>query len=132
MKNLAKLILIAGIGLGSLSALNGQEVPKENPVPELKYETDEYKFIPKDSFAVPVRCGILIGVWYDKECKSPEDYQKKYDEYKGILPEDQIFIDINDDGILDMSVKEFSNWCTYTKNKELEKEAEQDLKKNST
>jgi hypothetical protein len=133
MKTLAKLILAAGIGLGSLSVLNCQDIPKENPVTELRYETDGYKYIPRNSTIIMVSSlteyGVLVGIWYDKECKSVDDYQKKYQEYKGTIPPEKIFIDLNGDGIVDMSAKEVLEWCVYEKKLEKEKEAEQELEK---
>ena len=82
LKNLAKFLLITGIGLGSLS-LSAQEF-------KLPHETDPYKFIPKGAgfelVLIDTGHGFLSwGKWYNKNYKA-KDYQDKLKKSGGQSP----------------------------------------------
>jgi hypothetical protein len=119
MKNLAKLFLIAGIGLGSLS-LSAQDF-------KVPHETDENKFIPPYAAIEEVMVnagpyGILKGIWYDKDCKSGKDYYKKWVEDDGKVSADEIFLDVDGDGIPDLSFEQLIKlYKDYLQEQELEK-----------
>jgi hypothetical protein len=132
LKNLAKLFLIAGIGLSSLSIFNCQKIPeikesaKKNSVSGIRCEIDPYKFIPKgagfESVTIDTEHGLMEGAWYNKTYRTPEDYQNKLKEYKGKIPSDEVFLDINGDGILDLSAEEFDKlYNQYIEVQKLEK-----------
>jgi hypothetical protein len=107
LKSLAKFLLITGIGLSSLS-LSAQES-------RLPHETDPYKFVPKGASAeivtVDTGHGIMNGVWYNKTYKTAKDYQNRLKELGGLIPSDEIFLDIDGDGILDLSNKDLDRLC---------------------
>ena len=66
---------------------------------EMKYETDKFKYIPKGT---PIKMYDLNGnekyelYWWDKNKNEAID-------------EGELFIDLNEDGIPDLSYKEFLN-----------------------
>jgi hypothetical protein len=90
-------------------------------------ETDEYKFIPKGSavmmtYIYTEEYGPLRGLWYDKDCKTKEDYEKRFEENNNSIPRDEFFLDFNYDGILDSSLKDLDDLVIiYWENKKLEK-----------
>ena len=116
MKNLVKLFLITSIGFGSLSILNCHKIPeikesvKRDSVSGIRCEIDPYKFIPRkasvEMVTIDTGYGLMKGVWYNKKYKTPEDYQDRLKELGGTIPSDEIFLDINGDGIPDLSAKE--------------------------
>jgi hypothetical protein len=103
MKNLAKLALIAGLSLSSFS-LHSEEF-------KFPTETNRYKFIPSDDAPViwfkynTKEFGNLLAIWYCPECKSLDDYEKRFKEKKGEIS-DEIYVDINQDGIVDDSLSD--------------------------
>ena len=107
MKNLVKLFLIAGIGLSSLG-LSAQDF-------KVPHETDPYKFVPKGKSAEIVTIdtghGIMEGVWYNKTYKTAKDYQNRLKELGGAIPSDEVFLDIDGDGIPDLSAKDLDRLC---------------------
>jgi hypothetical protein len=117
MKTLAKLFLITGIGLSSLS-LSAQNF-------KVPHETDPYKFVPKGALTEELKVkgfGDLIGTWYDKDCKTEEDYFKKWVESNGIISINKIFLDFDGDGILDSSIKGVVDlYFDYLEEQELKK-----------
>jgi hypothetical protein len=132
LKNLAKLFLVAGIGLSSLSIFNCQKIPeikesaKRDSASGIRCEIDPYKFIPRKSpveiVTIDTGHGLMGGVWYNKTYKTPKDYQNKLKEYKGKIPSDEVFLDINKDGILDLSAEEFDRlYNQYLEVQKLEK-----------
>jgi hypothetical protein len=105
LKNLAKFLLIAGIGFGSLN-LSAQEF-------KLPHETDPYKFIPKGAgfelVLIDTGHGFLSwGRWYNKDYKA-KDYQDKLKESNGVIPSGELFLDLDGDGIPDLSAKDLDN-----------------------
>jgi hypothetical protein len=116
MKTLAKLFLITGIGLSSLS-LSAQDF-------KVPHETDPYKFIPEGALVEPIKVKEfnLMGIWYDKDCKSLNDYKQKWKENKGKVSGDKIFLDFDEDGILDLSLQgAVELYINYLEKQELEK-----------
>jgi hypothetical protein len=118
LKTLAKLFLVAGIGLGSLS-LSAQDF-------KLPHETDAYKFIPKGAGFELVLIDTGYGFfswahWYHKGYTA-KDYQDKKKELKGKIPGDEIFLDLDRDGIPDLSAKELDDlYSQYLAKQELER-----------
>jgi len=121
MKTLAKLILIAGIGLSSLG-LSAQDF-------KVPHEIDGNKFIPEGAMVIKnilintnTPYGIIEGVWYNKDCKSLDDYKKRWLEEGGIVSGKELFLDMDGDGIPDLSAEELSNrYDDFLQEKELEK-----------
>lgn len=118
LKTLAKLVLIAGIGLGSLN-LSAQDF-------KFPHETDKYKFIPKGaritSVTVGTAYGIFEGIWYNKDCKNKEEYNKKFEEDDEMIPPDEIFLDMDGDKIPDLSLQQLDDlYIQYLEEQELEK-----------
>ena len=115
MKMLKTLILLAG--LAGASSVYSQEIPPsfktEKPeVLELSIplrENNSYLCVPKGAFTRKVydynsRIGVVNGVWYNKNCKTDDDYNKILKERAGRIPEAELFLDGNNDGIPDISV----------------------------
>ena len=119
MKTLAKLILIAGIGLSSLG-LSAQDF-------KFPHETNMFKFFspetgPFEEVVVNTPNGLRSGLWYNKDCKSDKDYQKKFEENGKAFPHDEVYVDMDEDGILDGRLDELEKlYNDYIEEKELEK-----------
>jgi hypothetical protein len=116
---ISKLALIALLGLGSLK-LSSQDF-------QYPKETDPYKFVPKNAvkleFHVNTRTfGPLVGVWYNPQYKYVEDYlaaESEYEEKNEEIPREELYVDIDRDGILDVSISELQAlYSKYLKMKE--------------
>jgi hypothetical protein len=117
VKTLTKLMLIAGLGVSTFK-LSCQEF-------KLPHETDPFKFIPMyaqiEIVVVKTNYGIKSGIWYDKNCTSKEDYERKFKEGDGKIEKNDIFLDVDNDGIVDLSLKELDNLVNqYVQKKKLE------------
>jgi hypothetical protein len=102
MRTLTKLALAALLGLSTFK-LSSQDF-------NLPEETDPYKFIPEwaPRLIVHSRNNInLRAVWYNPEFQIPDEYRIRLAELNGKIPWDELYIDINEDGILDMPLDEF-------------------------
>jgi hypothetical protein len=125
MKTLAKLILITGIGLSSLSYSYSQETSQGNEIPSIKTETNSNKYIPEWAKNVKERpfdtgYGLVIAYWWDKN--------------KDGKPErDEMFFDINGDGIIDMDFPEIKAYISsrwgWKKGNELDDSEVEDIKR---
>jgi hypothetical protein len=102
LKTLTKLALVSLLGLGSLrlSSQNYKSPYSKNP----------FEFIPKGAVVKRVTLyyedSVREGLWYDKDCKTNEDYISKLKT--GEISLDKIFLDLNGDGIPDLSAAEFN------------------------
>jgi hypothetical protein len=111
-------MLIAGLGVSAFK-VSCQEF-------KLPHETDPFKFIPMyaqiEIVVVKTNYGIKRGIWYDKSCKSEKDYEKKFEEENEKIAEEDIFLDVDDDGIVDLSLKDLDNLVKkYVAEKEFER-----------
>jgi hypothetical protein len=118
LKTLAKLILIAGIGLSSLS-LHSEDF-------KAPHETNKYKFIPQGAVAEEVRIktqlGFIYAIWYDEDCKTKDDYSDKWIENEGKVSGMDLFLDLDGDEILDVSMQELNDlYAEYLQEQETEK-----------
>jgi len=118
MKKSLALILAGGLALSSLN-LHAQDF-------KFPHETDKYKFIPKGaritSVTVGTPYGIFEGIWYNKDCKNKEEYNKKFEEYNEEIPQEEIFLDVDKDKIPDLSLKELIDlFNQYLQEEELRK-----------
>lgn len=93
-KSLVAFVLMAGIGLNAHAMGN----------PEFHIEKDPYKIIPQGAYIIWYDTIIedkysVTFIWYNPGFKDMQDYKNNYPPSK-----EDLFVDINEDGIPDMTL----------------------------
>ena len=85
---------------------------------ELRFETDKFKYIPKGAKETLYDIdenGTLDAVWWDKN-------------RDGVRQDEEIFVELNEDGIPDMPYPEFKDWYEEQLRKWYEKQIPKEFK----